>query len=322
MEHQAITQKQKQKNKPVCRDIQRAEEVMRLRVAQLLINEKNKSGEFKIPIHLALGHEAIAVAVSAIMDEEDQLSLPHRNIHYNLARCTSLKAVINEFFLKVDGLGRSNLGSMNLANPFDSIIYTSSILGNNLCVSSGMALANRVNGSEDVVIVVTGDGAMEEGAFYESLLFMASQNLRVIIIVENNGWSLATEIQERRCHVRLKRFAEAFDVRYSNLSGNDVFQYIDHLSGLRTHTVEERKPAIVEVELHTLGDWRMKTEEYPEGKYINYHAGPAPTMELNEWPVLSEDHTDPLHVASQYFNWDQLKAIALDAVGTLTREIQ
>ena len=72
-----------------------AEEIMRVRIAQLLINERYKAGAFRIPIHLALGHEAIAVAVSAVMTPEDRLVLPHRNLHYNLARGATLKSVLD-----------------------------------------------------------------------------------------------------------------------------------------------------------------------------------------------------------------------------------
>ena len=67
-----------------------AERVLAVRLGQMVINERNKAGAFRVPIHLALGHEAIAVAVSDAMQDGDQLLLTHRNVHYNLARNPSL----------------------------------------------------------------------------------------------------------------------------------------------------------------------------------------------------------------------------------------
>ena len=142
-----------------------------IRIAQIIINERYKKGDFVIPIHLAMGHESIAVAVNSVIKEFDSLFLTHRNIHYNLARMDTLKEELDEYYLKKTGLAKGKLGSMNLSNPDKNIIYSSSILGNNLAVGSGYALANKLKNQNGVVFIVTGDGAIEEGAFYESLLY-------------------------------------------------------------------------------------------------------------------------------------------------------
>src|SRR3989344_9143191 len=144
-----------------------AEQILRLRFNQMIINEKYKNKEFVIPIHLALGHEAIAVCVDTIMEDCDQFVLSHRNIHYNLAREKNLKCEIDEFLLKKEGLAKGQLGSMNLTNEKKGIMYASSILGNNLSVAAGLAFGKKVKKESGVVIVVTGDGAIEEGSFYE-----------------------------------------------------------------------------------------------------------------------------------------------------------
>ena len=88
-----------------------------LRSAQILVNDLYKSGEFVVPIHLAMGHESIAVAVDIVMQENDSLVLTHRNIHYNLSRIGTLKEVLDEYYLKETGLAKGHLGSMNLSNP-------------------------------------------------------------------------------------------------------------------------------------------------------------------------------------------------------------
>src|SRR3989344_108092 len=121
-----------------------AEETLRLRLGQILINEEYKAGKFKIPVHLAMGHEAVAVALNHVLEEGDKLVLSHRNIEFNLARLGKLRPILDEYLLKPTGLAGGKLGSMNLINPARGIIYTSSILGNNFPVAAGIAMAEKV----------------------------------------------------------------------------------------------------------------------------------------------------------------------------------
>ena len=102
-----------------------AEEILRLRISQISINEEYKAGKFKIPVHLALGHEAIAVALNHIFQDGDKLILSHRNMAYNLVRLGKLRPILDEYFLKPTGLAGGKLGSMNLINPSRGIIYAS-----------------------------------------------------------------------------------------------------------------------------------------------------------------------------------------------------
>lgn len=294
-----------------------AQAVLWLRLAQMLINERYKDGQFKIPIHLAMGHEAIAVAVSQAMTPEDALVLPHRNVHYNLARAGRVKPILEEFLLFKDGLGGARLGSMNLANPDRGVLYSSSILGNGLCVASGVGLGLRVRRSAGVVFVVTGDGAIEEGAFTETLAFMRTYDVSAVVVIENNGWSLSTKIAERRCEIHVDRLASAFEIQYQRLNGNDVHEYARKLREARSLSLQSERPVILEVDLDTLGDWRAD----PDGRYINYHAGPAPTVELNPWPLLRDNHEDPVYALLDHLDLASLKRIAEEQLAMLQSEI-
>src|SRR6187401_415546 len=115
-----------------------AREILRLRFSQILVNQGNKSKQFKVPIHLALGHEAIAVAIAAVLKEKDWLLLTHRNIHYNLARSPSLRKKLDEYLGKDCGEANGQLGCMNLYNESAGVLYTSSILGNQMAVAAGV----------------------------------------------------------------------------------------------------------------------------------------------------------------------------------------
>lgn len=273
--------------------------ILKARFAQLVVNEHLKSKRFAIPVHLALGHEAFSEAVAASMQSSDKLLCSHRNIHYQFARGATLFEILEEFKLSEKGLAKGKGGSMNLANPAGSIVYTSSILGNNLCVATGVALSKRIKQEEGVVLVVTGDGGMEEGTFYETLENARSMDLPLMILVENNHWSLATRIEERRKPISLDQLASSLGARYTFLEGNDPITYCDALMAVRARVQLRRTPEVVEVKLTTLGDWRLQTDAFPDGKFVNYHAGSAPKVSLDKGLILTSDASDPVYLIKE-----------------------
>lgn len=276
---------------------------IRIRISQMIVNEEYKAGNFKIPIHLAFGHEAIVVAINYIMNDKDKLILTHRNIAYNLARLGKLKPILDEYFLKPSGLMKGKMGSMNLINPDKGIMYTSSILGNNFSVAVGVAMGQEIQENNSLTIVLGGDGSLEEGSFYESLMMFKSLKIPGFVIIENNEWSMSTKIEERRCNVDLEKICAAEDIMFLKLSGNNPVEYIKKLKEMKEYSLANNEPICIEVYLTTLGDWIMEHPEYPNGKLINYHAGPAPTIDLENCPtIIKDDIKDPIFVLKSMFN--------------------
>lgn len=268
-----------------------ARQVLQIRNWQHIVNESMKKGALKQAVHLAFGHEAAAVAVSDMMSEHDQVVLSHRNIAYNLARAGELRPIFDEYRLSPDGLAGGRLGSMNLTNPDRGVVYTSSILGNNMPVACGLALGQHIRGTPGIVTVLTGDGGMEEGPFYESLLIAKSQRLACLFVIENNNHSLASTILERRCMISVEHFCQSFQVPYVPLSGNDVFDYADALRQCRSTIIRDATPVCVEVDLMIL----------------NRHAGPTPgwpedpmKVDYTKGLILREDRYDPVFVLQQH----------------------
>lgn len=296
-------------------------DVLWLRLAQMIVNEEYKAGKFKIPIHLALGHEAIAVALNYFMQDKDKLLLSHRNIAYNLARLGRLKPILDEYFLKSTGLTKGKLGSMNLENLPKGVIYSSSILGNNFSVATGVAMAQKILQQNGITIVLGGDGSIEEGTFHETLLMLKSLNLGAFVIIENNEWSMSTRISDRRCSIDIGKLASSYDVRYEKLSGNDPILYLEQLRKLRKLALDGM-PICIEVMVTTLGDWIMKTSEIPNGKFVNYHAGPAPTVELKDWPLLIKtNEEDPIFVLNKYLNQSDLEEMSKEIYQEINKEL-
>jgi TPP-dependent pyruvate/acetoin dehydrogenase alpha subunit len=296
------------------------ESLLRTRLSMLKMNDCIRQKMLSIPIHMALGHEAIAVAVAEVKHANDSVVLSHRNMHYNFAMTQQPGLMLKEYLLHFDGLMQGRYGSMNLIQPLEGIVYTSSILGNNLCVASGIAKANQIkdlrSAEPSVTYVVTGDGAMEEGAFYESLLMAKTCQVPMVVIVENNGWSMYTQIHERRCPIDLPQFGQSLSIPTYTLKGNDTLKYIEQLQEIRERALREQTPVIVEVLLHTLGDYWV---EDPHRRNINYHHGLAPKIIEADNPVIIANDTDPIYVLKQQelpIDWQVIEAAVVDSIST------
>ncbi len=267
-----------------------AVKVLQVRHWQHVVNEALKKNVFPVPVHVAFGHEAAAVAIGAMMQAEDSLVLTHRNIAYNLARAGALQPVYDEYMRLPSGAGAGRLGSMNLSNPGHGVVYTSSILGNNFGVACGVALANRLAGRAGLVSVLTGDGAMEEGTFYESVALAQSHGLRCLFVVENNNHALASTIDQRRCPIDLAKLCGGVGVPFLRLSGNDVFAYASAFAEVRNTVMSASAPACVEIDVTTM----------------NRHAGATPgwptdpmNVDFQRGLVIAERTIDPVFVLKQ-----------------------
>lgn len=265
---------------------------LKLRLWQMEINEELKKKRFKVPVHLGLGTEALVVAVASVLKAGDNLLLTHRNAAFNLVLAHEPTAVVREYDGLESGLAFGRLGSMNLANPESGVVYSSSILANNISVACGCAYGQRIDQSENFTVVLTGDGAIEEGAFYEGLVFAKSHQLPLVVVVDNNDYSMASTISGRRCEIDLSLFCESIGVNYLQLDTNDVQSYVAEFRALKDSVKNNKFPAVIEVKTILL----------------NQHAGPTPgwptdpmQVDISCGLVINESASDPIFVLKEKY---------------------
>ena len=255
-----------------------------LRYWQHQINEILKKGslDYPIPVHLGIGHEALALSVVNSLIKDDVLTLTHRNCTYNLACSKSLKKELDFYNLKSNQF-KSQMGSMNLAMKNTNILYSSSILGNNIGVGIGIAFNRKLSGKKGYVYVLTGDGAIEEGIFWESILLAKTHKLKILIIIENNNFSLGSSIKERRCEINLKKISEGLSIPFMKTSGNNYLLLKDKIKSCRGNI--ENGPVLLEVDLCT----------------FNQHAGPTPgwstdpkIIDIKNGLIINNSDMDPI----------------------------
>jgi len=274
--------------------------VLRLRYWQHLLNEMLKQKQFTIPIHLDFGHEAAAVALDRCMGPHDTLCLTHRNCAYNLIRAKSLDPILSHYRLAQSQNWPGLMGSMNLASVGTSIGYTSSILGNNLPVAAGIAMNRTLTTAPGVVFVLTGDGAMEEGSFWETLVFARSHSLPLVIIVENDNHSMSSTIAQRRAAIDVAKVCAGVGVHYASAMGADLAKTKRALAEARAQAAE-RGPACVELQLKT----------------FNQHAGPTPgwpddpmRIALEDGLILKSMPEDPVHLIQTSLGAQEFERLA------------
>lgn len=259
--------------------------ILRIRYWHHLLNEMLKRKQFRIPIHLGFGHEAAAVAMDRAMCADDKLCLSHRNVAYNLARARSPETILEHYKLLLPSATGAHMGSMNLAIEETGIAYTSSILGNNLAVAAGIAMNHSLIRKAGVIFVVTGDGAMEEGIFWETLIFSRSHRLPVVIVVENNDCSMSSTIEQRRSGIDLKQVCAGVGLQYFKAPGA-IFPKVKAALDAARESAAAGVPACVELSLSTFCQ----------------HAGPTPgwpgdprRIDIHDGLLVEDSPRDPLH---------------------------
>lgn len=181
--------------------------------------------KMRTPIHLSIGQEAVAAACGSILTKEDYAVSTHRAHAHYLAKGGSLNSMIAEIHGKVTGCCRGRGGSMHLIDKSAGFWGSTAIVGNTIPIGVGLGLAIKLEKSSRISCIFVGDGAIEEGVFYESLNFAVLRRLPVLFVCENNDFSVYTPFYKRQPKDRrIYKLAEAIGCKSCLADGNDVLE--------------------------------------------------------------------------------------------------
>src|SRR5438128_6708701 len=153
--------------------------------------------KIKSPVHLSIGQEGVAVGVCEALEPHDVVFGSYRGHAMYLAKGGDLRRMIAELYGKVEGCARGKGGSMHLAAPEAGVLGASAVVGTQVPIATGWALALQRRGAGQVVACFFGDGATEEGSMAESLNFAALHRLPILFICENNGYAIHEPLSKR-----------------------------------------------------------------------------------------------------------------------------
>jgi 2-oxoisovalerate dehydrogenase E1 component len=143
------------------------------------------------PLHLSTGQEAVAAGVCENLMRSDYLTSTHRGHGHTLAKGADTSAMMCELFGRASGTNKGKGGSMHIADVEHGNLGATGIVAGNIPVAVGAALAQKLMGTDRVVLCFFGDGAANTGNFHESLNMASIWSLPVIFVVENNLYGMS-----------------------------------------------------------------------------------------------------------------------------------
>jgi len=206
--------------------------------------QRAKAGGF---LHLAIGEEATIVGTTSVMRDEDFLIGTYRTHGHAIARGTEPNAVMAELFGRVDGTSGGRGGSMHIFDAERRFMGGYGIVGGNLPLAAGLALASQYKGEDAATVCMFGDGASNAGNFGETMNLAALWTLPVLFLVQNNLYGMGTSVERHSAQTDLSKKAEGYGVPGTRIDGMDVIAVREAVAaGLRAAREEER-PTLIEV---------------------------------------------------------------------------
>lgn len=202
------------------------------RRAEEAIRQEYGRDEMKTPVHLGIGQEAIPVGVMHVVPPRTKAFGTYRNHALFLTMTNDAERFFGELYGKVTGPGRGKAGSMHLSAPDHGLLATSAVVGTTIPVAVGVALANQYRHVDELVVSFFGDGAVEEGVFWESLNFACLRGLRMLFVCEDNGLAIHTPVHQRQGFGSLLEVARGFDCAVATADGSDLMSVIDATQAL------------------------------------------------------------------------------------------
>ncbi len=172
--------------------------------------------------HVYAGEEAVAVGVCAALRDDDYITSTHRGHGHCLAKGGRLKEMMAELCGKATGYCKGRGGSMHIADVATGNLGATGIVGSNIPVAVGAALACRMKGNDRIVACFFGDGAANTGVFHESLNMAAVWKLPVVFVCENNLYGMSVPFEKAFAIENVADRASAYGMKGTVVDGMDV----------------------------------------------------------------------------------------------------
>jgi pyruvate dehydrogenase E1 component alpha subunit len=173
-------------------------------------------------LHLYDGEEAVAVGVIPVLKARDRVVATYREHGHALVRGVPMKTALAEMYGKQEGCSHGRGGSMHLFDRATNFYGGNAIVGGGLPLAIGLALADRMRGSDNVTACFFGEGAVAEGEFHESANLAALWSLPVLFVCENNRYAMGTALALSESETDIQHKAACYRLASEAVDGMDV----------------------------------------------------------------------------------------------------
>jgi pyruvate dehydrogenase E1 component alpha subunit len=211
-------------------------------VEERIIEEYPKQ-DIRCPVHLSIGQEAVPSILSLFVNKKDLAVSSHRGHAHYIAKGGSIKKMIAEIYGKKTGCSKGKGGSMHLIDTDAGFYGTSAIVGNSIPVGLGLAYDFRIKKNKSISIVYLGDGALEEGVFYETINLAATKKIQTLFICENNLYSVYSPLSVRQPDNRnIVKMVKEMGVEAVMCNGNNIKKVFNVLKNTLNSIRKNKKP--------------------------------------------------------------------------------
>jgi TPP-dependent pyruvate/acetoin dehydrogenase alpha subunit len=243
-------------------------------IEEALLAEYHPADEIRCPVHFCLGQEAVSAALSLLVKDEDYMFSHHRSHGYYLGKRAPLKALFAELYGRETGANGGKAGSQDISYS-EMHFYSGAILSGATAISAGAALAFQNKKLGHVSVAGFGEGATDEGIFWETVNFAALRLLPLLLICENNYYATYSPMSKRVAVENISEKVGTFGMKTFTVFGNDPINVYLTLSDALEYIRSGKGPAFIEV-----FTYRYNSHVGPED---DGHIGYRSTEEMAFW---------------------------------------
>lgn len=221
--------------------IRRTEELLATKFSE------NKNSSF---LHLSIGQEGSATGVCMALDKQDIVFGNHRSHGHYIAKGGNLSKLIFEVFGDQRGCCKGYGGSMHMLDRSVGFVGTTPILGSVPSIVSGMSMALKKNSKRNIAVGFIGDGSAEEGTFYETVNLACVHKLPMLIVIEDNGYSVEIPRHLRKSNkYNLKNIIKGIGAIYYEQDGQDTIKVYNSVKKIKEQILKQKKPAVLRLKV-------------------------------------------------------------------------
>jgi pyruvate dehydrogenase E1 component alpha subunit len=196
--------------------------------------------------HLYIGQEAVAVGATGALKAEDEVVAGYREHGQILARGASPREIMAELFGKATGITHGIGGSMHLASKAFNFYGGYGIVGGHVPLGAGAAFASKYLGRGTVSLTYFGDGAAQQGAFFEALELSQLWKLPAVYLCENNFYAMGTSLERQSYFTDMSRRGDGVGMRRWQFEAFDVVDVYRNVQAAVDHARSGEGPVILE----------------------------------------------------------------------------
>ena len=249
-------------------------DMLRIRLVEEKLADWYNSGLIKAPVHLSIGQEAVAVGVMAALAPQDKIVSTHRCHGHYLAKGGDMKHMMAEILGKTTGCCRGKGGTMHLFDDNVGHVISTPLVGASIPFAVGIALASKMKGENKIAVAFFGDGAVEEGIFWESINFASVKKLPVLFVCENNFYATQSPILARQPSSEIVSRVKPHNVYCHRIEDANNVLNVMEISQKLVEITRQNQPCFLEACTYRLRehwgpgeDWHLGYRTLEEGEY-------------------------------------------------------